>query len=150
MGDKGVDGLRLRPGNIYVLNVKALDADGGIVAVGPTTRIWTPWSEKTKPPLKEVPLRRKATRCPIHHDIWWHGRFPGHEESDEEVDQPLDRFLRDHPTSFEYDYVRVGKAWQNWHHRGQDVARPELEELAEELPEGNVARDTAAWLLSAP
>ena len=142
LGAKGVDGVRLCPGNIYLLNVNAIDDKAGIVAVGTRTRIWTPWAGVTDPPLTE------ARRCPIHHDIWWRGQFPGHEDTDEEVDQPLDRFLRDHPTSFEYDYVRVGKAWQDWHHRGKAAARPELQELVEELPQGNVARDTAAWLLS--
>jgi hypothetical protein len=40
----------------------------------------------------------------------------------------------------------MGKAWLDWHDDRQG-ARRQLEQLVKELPEGNVARGTALWII---
>jgi hypothetical protein len=135
--------MRLEPGNIYKFEVRAVDGSGKIVAQWPATPVWTAWPGRESEP----PLHDSKTESPIFHDIWWRGQFPGHLDTDMTDDEPLDRFLQEHPNAFECDYVRVGKAWQAWCQGRNDEARGQLEQLVRELPAGNVARGTAAALL---
>ncbi len=147
IGEQGVDGLRLAPGNLYLLEVKALKPSGELISRLPRTLVWTPWpNRKSEPPYREFDMVKQS---PIHHGSWWRGSYSGHlpEGKEENLQERLDRYLRDYPDAFEHEYARVGRAWLDWHHKGLDVAKKELEQLLLELPQGNVARDTAAWLL---
>jgi len=143
VGQKGVGGMRLEPGNIYEFEVRAVDESGEVIAQWLPTPVWTAWPGRESEP----PLHSSETASPIFHDIWWRGEFPGHLDTDTKIDEPLGRFLQQHPNAFEFDYVRVGKAWLTWCHTSEEEGRKQLAQLVRELPAGNVARGTAAWLL---
>jgi len=148
VGEKGVGELRLEPGNIYVFEVRALDASGVVIARWPRTRVWTPWGHRTSdPPYASVPIFVRSdvsNRPPIHHRVWHDGSFD--KTRKDRLREKVARFLSDSSSAFEYEYVRMGKAWLDWHDDHQS-ARRQLEQLVKEFPEGNVARGTALWII---
>ncbi len=89
------------------------------------------------------------TQSPIHHGVWWRGNYSGHlpHDNKESLDERIDRYLRDYPDAFEHPFAQVGRAWKDWLKGDARGARPQFERLARDLPTGNVARETAAWLL---
>jgi len=150
VGEKGVGKLRLEPGNIYVFEIRALDASGVVIARWPRTRVCTPWHHRTSdPPYASVPLFVRgdvSNRPPIHNRVWHYGSFDKGTRRRDGLREKVARFLSDSPDAFEYEYVRMGKAWLDWHDDRQS-ARRQLEQLVKELPKGNVARGTAVWLI---
>ncbi|MBN1419652.1 MAG: hypothetical protein JXP34_12815, partial [Planctomycetes bacterium] len=145
---RGIGALRLAPGNIYLLEVKALDAKGHVLARLPRTYAWVPWpGRETEPPAREEDMLKNS---PIHHGVYMRGTYSGHlpNGKEESLDERLDRFLRDYPDAFERNYARVGRAWLDWHGGKTTDARRQLRQISGELPDGNVARETAAWLLA--
>ncbi len=145
VGEKGVGGIRLQPGNIYMFEVRAVDASGTVVARWPKTRVWVPWGyRQTDPPFTEHDTYRNS---PIHNEVWHRGSFGYGDGRKETLREKVARFLRESPDAFEYEYVRLGKAWLDWHDGDHKGARRQLEQLSKELPKGNVVRGTAIWLL---
>jgi len=145
VGSKGVDGMRLEPGNIYMFEVKAVDESGTVVARWPKTRVWVLWGyRQSNPPTIERDLENNS---PIYNGVWFRGRFSYGNGREETLPERVSRFLRERPDAFEHEYVRMGKAWLDWHAGDAAGARRELEDLARELPKGNLARGTAVWLL---
>ena len=55
----------------------------------------------------------------------------------------LTAYLAQNANAFEYEYVRLGQAWLNCLDGGVDEGRKVLEELVQQMPEGNVVRGTA-------
>jgi len=147
VGRKGVGGLYLEPGNIYMFEVRAIDGSGTILARWPpVARVWVPWGyRETDPPRTKVD---SSNILPIRAGVWWQGGFrsPGDERGETHRER-VARFLSESRNAFGYDYVRVGKAWLDWHDGDRGGARAQLQRLAEELPPGNLARGTAMWLL---
>ena len=147
VGAKGVDGLRLELGNIYIFEVRAIDDSNTVVARWPKKRVWVPWEyRRTNAPMSGIDPRTEDD-SPIHHEVWWRGTFQYGDGTEETLPQRVERFLREQPNSFEYDYVRMGKAWLDWHAGDTEGARQQLEQLVKELPKGNLARGTSVWLL---
>ncbi len=145
VGEKGVGGIRLQPGNIYMFEVRAVDASGTVVARWPKTRVWVPWGyRQTDPPFTEHDTYRNS---PIHNEVWHRGSFGYGDGRKETLREKVARFLRESPDAFEYEYVRLGKAWLDWHDGDHKGARRQLEQLSKELPKGNIVRGTAIWLL---
>ncbi len=144
VGARGVGGIRLEPGNIYMFEVKAVDGANTTIARWPNTRVWVPWGyRRTNAPLTGPDSEDSS---PIHHGVYYRSTFSsgGREEN---LPQRVERFLRENPDAFEHDYVRLGRAWLDWHAGDRDGARTQLEQLARQLPKGNLARGTAVWLL---
>ena len=140
--------LRLAPGNIYQLEVKALDENNAVLSRLPRTTVWVPWpGQDTDPPIRHMDM---LTQSPIHHGVFMRVKYQGHLPGgkEETLNQRLDRFLKDCPKAFERNYARVGHAWLEWHRGSKAAARKELLELITELPQRNVARYTAIRLLS--
>ncbi len=147
VGSKGVDGLSLEPGNIYIFEVRAVDESGTVIARWPKTRVWIPWGyRRTNPPLSGINTNRED-KSPIYHEVWFRGTFRYGDGREETLPEKVERFLREQPDAFERDYVRMGKAWLDWHAGDTEGARQQLEQLIEELPKGNLARGTSVWLL---
>jgi len=145
VGVKGVGGLRLMPGNLYLFEVRALDEKGAVLARSAKTPVWTAWDyRETEPPIIENDHKKLA---PIYADVWKNGSINYGKVPDESFPQRIARFLREQPRSFEHDYVRLGRAWRDWHEGKEQEAAKQLRMLVEELPKGNLARGTAAWLL---
>lgn len=148
VGEKGVDGLRLAPGNIYQFEVQARGENNQVLSRLPRTTVWAPWpDQETDSPVRHMDM---VTQSPIHQGVYKRGSYQGHLPGgkEETLNQRLDRFLQDYPKAFERNYARVGHAWLTWHGGNKAAARRELLELIGELPEGNVARHTATHLLS--
>lgn len=147
VGERGVGGLRLAPGNLYRFDVTAVDANGNEVSRMSSQFAWTPWPGR-EPTLPNAALGQdwhdlhRKTRPPIHHETWHRGNYNG-----ESLDDFVNRWLKEFPDAFEVPYVRVGRAWLDWRSGKTREARSVLLELSDKLPEGNVARDTAASLL---
>jgi hypothetical protein len=147
VGAKGVDGLRLEPGNIYIFEVRAIDDSNTVIARWPKKRVWVPWGyRRTSAPLSGINTDFKDN-SPIYHEVWCRGRFDYGDGTEETLPERVQRFLREQPNAFEHDYVRMGKAWLDWHAGDMEGARQQLEQLVEELPIGNLARGTTVWLL---
>lgn len=147
VGAKGVGDLRLEPGNIYIVEIRAVDDSNSVLARWPATRLWVPWQyRRTKTPMSGMNNRDRDT-SPIHHEVWHRGTFDYGDGKEENLPQRVERFLREQPDSFEYDYVRMGKAWLDWHAGDPEVARQQLQQLVKDLPKGNLARGTSIWLL---
>ncbi|MBN1359256.1 MAG: hypothetical protein JW993_01635 [Sedimentisphaerales bacterium] len=145
VGTEGVGGLQLGPGNIYMFEVKAVDDANTVLARWPKTRVWTPWGyRRTDPPLSRLDV---MDGVPIYHGVWHRGTFSYGDGREETLPERVERFLRERPDAFEYDYVRLGKAWLDWHAGDAEGARTQLNRLAQELPKGNLARGTAVSLL---
>ena len=147
VGSKGVDGLRLEPGNIYIFEVRAIDDNDTVIARWPKKRVWVPWGyRRTNPPLSGININRED-KSPIYHEVWFRGTFRYGDGREETLPEKVERFLREQPNAFEYDYVRMGKAWLDWHAGDIEGARQQLEQLVKDLPIGNLARGTTVWLL---
>jgi hypothetical protein len=145
VGEKGVGGLRLAPGNIYMFQVSAVDEAGKVLAQWQRTRAWTPWSHRnSEPPATGI---TRPTDTPIEHEAYYRGVFhrDGRKES---LPERVDGYLREQPNAFEFDYVRVGKAWLDWHDGKTKESRGLLFDLIRRLPKGNVAHTTAIQLLT--
>jgi hypothetical protein len=61
--------------------------------------------------------------------------------------EELNNFLGTHPDAFELEYAQVLSAWLDWRDWQLERARSSLEAAVKRLPEGNVARSTARFLL---
>jgi len=145
VSEKGVGSLFLQPGNIYMFEVRAVDESGTVVARWPRTRIWTPWNHRrSNPPFTG---HDSYNSPPIHDEVWFRGEFNYGDGRKETLQEKVARFLRESPDAFEHEYVRIGKAWLDWHDGDSQSARRQLQELVRELPRGNVVRGTAVWLL---
>lgn len=145
VGEKGVSGLHLQPGNIYMFEVRAVDESGIVIARWPRTRVWTEWEYRESVP----PFAGQDTydKPPIHHEVWHRGTFGYGDGREETLREKVARFLSEYPNFFEYEYVQLGKAWLDWRDDDHSQARQQLKQLREVLPKGNVARGTAIWLL---
>lgn len=147
VGSKGVDGLYLEPGNIYVFEVRAIDESGTVIARWPKTRVWIPWGyRRSNPPISGINTDPEDN-SPIFHEVWYRGTFSYGDGREETLPEKVERFLRGQPDAFEREYVQMGKAWLDWHAGKVKDARMQLEQLVQKLPKGNLARGTAAWLL---
>jgi hypothetical protein len=145
VGAKGVGGKRLRPGNIYIFEVRALDPQGKVVARLPRTRVWVPWSHrKSSPPTEGM---RAISEAPIHDRVWWQGTSTQRGQRPIVLREAVATYLSANADAFEYEYVLLGQAWLNSLDGFSDAERVVLEELAEDLPEGNVVRGTARSML---
>jgi len=148
VGAEGVGDLRLEPGNIYIFEVRAVDDSNTVIARWPKKRVWVPWGyRRTDAPLSGIDAGRRDNLSPIHHRVWFRGTFRGGDGTEETLPQRVERLLREQPNAFEHDYVRMGKAWLDWHAGDMEGARRQLEQLVKDLPTGNLARGTAVWLL---
>ncbi|HUS71873.1 MAG TPA: hypothetical protein VMY06_02320 [Sedimentisphaerales bacterium] len=142
---QGVGNLHLEAGNIYMFELRAIDASGTIIARWPRTRVWVPWAyRQSNPPFTG---HDTYANSPIHHGLWHSGSFGYGDGRKETLREKVARFLRDYPDAFEYEYARMGKAWLDWRDGDREGARRRLEKLVKELPKGNVARGTALWLI---
>ncbi len=147
IGRRGLDGLRLEPGNIYTLQVTARDDRDGVLARSALTRVWVPWEHRAcDPPLVQSAGDRDAV--PVTHGKWWRGSSTYGDGTQESLEQQMGRFLRERPRAFETEYVRMGKAWLDWRDGDLAGARKQLEELTGGLPKTSVAHATSAWLLA--
>ena len=143
-GEKGVGGMKLEPGNIYMFQANARDESGKVVAQWGKTRVWVPWGDReTKPPVVEM---SGSSALPIHHNMYFRTVREVNGVKEDSM-QGADRWLRENPSAFERNYVRVGKAWLDWHDGKVPQARAELVGLCKELPKGNVALATALQLI---
>ncbi len=140
IGRRGVGGLPLEPGNIYILRVTARDESGEVVARSPPTRVWVPWDHR-KCDAPETGFNREGSP-PIYEGIWWRTSRNG-----VKLRPRIAAFYEEHPRAFEREYVRVGDAWIDWRDGDKKKAHKKLATLIAELPERNVARATAQWLV---
>lgn len=159
LGAKGVGDLKLGAGNVYLLQVTAKDAHGGVVARYGRTACYVPWRHRTSVAPRIGDLGASPTAfeemAPIDAKVWHLGQFhDGNRGSVESLPERLDRYLREKPDAFEAEYVRVARAWLQWHDAAATdaaavaQARATLDELARTLPAGNVAGDTARDLVA--
>lgn len=145
VGEKGVGGLRLEPGNIYAFQINAFDAEGQLLARSPRVRVWVPWEHRASdPPIVNDDPRSSV---PITHRKWWRGSSSYGDGKEENLRQQVERFLLEKRKAFEYEYVEMGKAWLDWRDGDRENARKQLLQLVAKLPAGNVARATSAWLI---
>jgi hypothetical protein len=153
VGAKGLGGLRLEPGNIYVFEVSAVDNSGTVIARWPKTRVWIPWPHrKTLAPCPGLDTIGRPpdvdSMPPLDKDgMWWRGEYTDRHGHTETMSEKVERYLRESPDAFEYEYIRLGKAWLQWHDGDAKRARQEFERLTKELPRANLVRSTALWLL---
>ena len=107
--------------------------------------MWVPWSHrKSLPPTEGT---RGISDVPIHDRIWWQVSNRGRGQRPIELREAVATYLSASADAFEYEYVLLGQAWLNCLDGFNDAERIILEELAEDLPEGNVVRGTARSLL---
>ena len=144
VADKGVEGMRLCPGNLYLFQVQARDESGTVLARWGQTWVWAPWTHRESSP--PVNPDGAGLELPIPDDLYfrWSRQHNGEEEN---FPQWAARWLRENPQAFECEYVRVIQAWLAWHDEKIDDARKQLTDLVKQLPKGNVAQATAIWLL---
>jgi hypothetical protein len=136
IGKRGVGGLTLEPGNLYVVRVTARDEAGDVMSQSPLTRIWIPWAHRTTaPPSKD---RDSGGGLPIYEGIWWRTSANG-----VKLRPRIKSFLKTKSKAFEHEYVRVGEAWIDWRDGKKADARKKFAALLSELPERNSARATA-------
>ncbi len=148
---QGVGGLKLVPGNVYLVQVTAIDERGA--SLSRFGRVWcyVPWSHRvaTGPLVRDLASEPAEFDDfpPIEPELWHLGEFHDSSGRVETLPERLERFLRERPAAFEVEYVRVARAWLAWRDGQVDAARAELSELAAALPGGNVAGETARELL---
>jgi hypothetical protein len=143
IGEKGVGGMRLHPGNMYLFEVNARDESGTVLAQWAKTWAWVPWAHRESDP----PVGRGASHdMPLPNDLYYQmsRRSNGEEET---FPQRTDRWLRENPKAFECEYVRVIQGWLAWHDGKVAEARNQLLDLVKRLPKGSVAQATAVWLI---
>lgn len=139
VGARGVGDLRLVPGNIYFVEVEAMQ-DETVVARLPRQRIWIPWQHReSKSPVHGMNSQRPA----FYDDIWLRTNVSG-----KSLEERLPRLITDSSNSFETEYNRIGMAWLDLH-KNKPNAKADLKALVDELPAGNVVRATAQFLLDA-
>jgi hypothetical protein len=146
VGQKGVGGQRLRPGNIYMFEVRAIDRDGKVLARLPRTRVWTPWpNRKSQPPQHESQGARDG--LPFYDQMWWRTgvQVAGNPRVDNR--ERIAEYLPKSGDQFEFEYVQLGRAWLQCLDDNVVEGRREIERLANDLPEGNIVRGTARELL---
>jgi hypothetical protein len=147
VGEKGVGGQKLGPGNIYLFGLLARDEKGNVVSRAVRKRLWTPWgSRESRPPYTDSDTYRQS---PIQVETYYRSSASYGDGRSESLDEKMERFPRDYPDAFELEYVQVGKAWLDWTRGKQDEARGQLEKLVKSIPEGSVPQATAVWLLQA-
>jgi hypothetical protein len=145
VGEKGVGGQRLRPGNIYMFEVRAVDRDKKVLARMPATRVWVPWPHRqSQPPDHE---RGAITSVPIYDQVGWQRSWQVNDGSRVNVREKVAKYLLAGGDGFELEYVELGNAWLQCLDGNVDSGRKELERLAQSLPEGNIVRGTARNLL---
>jgi hypothetical protein len=145
VGKLGVGGQRLRPGNIYMFEVRGVDRGGNVLARLPRTRVWTPWpNRESLPPLHGDGV---VNAIPIYDRVWWQGTTIHGDGTRTELREAVANYLQAGNDDFEYPYVELGKAWLQCLDGHADAGRITLKQLAQGLPEGNVARGTAHALV---
>jgi len=145
VGSKGVGGIQLEPGNIYIFEVAALDISSTVLARWPKTRVWVPWGyRRSNPPITGYDFEKYS---PIYHGVYFRSNVDYGNGKEVTLPERVERFLNEQPDAFEREYVLMGKAWLDWHAGGKEDARTQLEKLVKELPKGNLARGTAISLL---
>jgi hypothetical protein len=145
VGNNGVGGQRLRPGNIYMFEVRAVDSEGNVIARLPRTPVWVAWAHRESSPPVHGPGFINAV--PIYDRAWWQSTTVRRGGPRVELREAVDKFLAASTDHFEYEYVLLGQAWLNCLDGAIDAGRSRLEQLSQELPEGNVVRATACMLL---
>jgi hypothetical protein len=145
VGSTGVGGQRLRPGNIYLFEVRAIDRDGTVVARLPRTPVWVPWPDRDS--LSPVHEGGAISDVPIFDEVWWQGATIHGDGTRTELREAVAKYLSSSADSFEYEYVGLGEAWLNCLDGKVDVGRHALEQFVRDLPEGNVVRGTARSLI---
>ncbi|MCF7975179.1 MAG: M56 family metallopeptidase [Phycisphaerae bacterium] len=145
VGERGVNGLPLCPGNIYMFEVRAVDAQDTVVARWPKTRVWVPWTHRKSP----APVTRDMDRMgpPIYNTVWHRGSFDYGDGTEETLRQKTARLIQEAPDAFEWEYLKLGKAWLDWDDGGVDSAKEQLARLIAALPRGNLVKGTAVSLL---
>lgn len=137
IGERGVGNLRLVPGNVYVMEVDAMQGDS-VVATMPRHRVWVPWEHRdSSPPLGGHSDPRPA----FYHDIYFRTSSNG-----SPLEERLPALIKDSPDIFETEYHRLGMAWLDLHKK-KAGALDQLRTLVGELPAGNVVRETAQSLV---
>jgi HEAT repeat protein len=145
VGSNGVGGRRLRPGNIYMFEVRAFDAQGKVLVRLPRTRVWVPWEDRaSSPPAHDV---GSINVVPIHDRVWWQGTATRLGSPPIKLRDAVAAYLEANPNAFEYEYVLLGQAWLNCLDGLAAADRVVLEHLAQELPQGNIVHGTARSLL---
>lgn len=137
LGERGVGDLQLIPGNIYMVEVEAIQ-DGAVVAALPRQRVWVPWEHRESTP----PQSGFNARPAFYSDIWLRTNVNG-----KSLEDRLPRLIRDSANMFETEYHRLGMAWLDLHKNKPEGAE-QLRKLIDELPEGNVVKTTAQSLLN--
>lgn len=139
IGERGVGGVRLVPGNLYKVSVEARARDGRPVGRWGTTTLWVPWSHRAAKAPYVDPVRQDESRiAPVEHDMWF--RTPS-------MRNRVDDYVAKHGDAFELEYARLAKAWWRWHDGDVAGARGELVALQKKLVPGNVVRETAIWFI---
>ncbi|MEM7478791.1 MAG: hypothetical protein AAF483_27725, partial [Planctomycetota bacterium] len=137
LGAKGVGELKIAPGNIYLLEVEAVQ-DEKVVSRLPLRRLWMPWENReTKPPTVGMASDGPA----FYTDIWLRTNANG-----KSLEERLPKLIENDASAFETEYYRLGMAWLDLH-KEKPNAIPDLKRLVRELPAGNVARATALYLV---
>jgi hypothetical protein len=146
VGAQGVEGMRLVPGNIYMFEVRAVDAQGIAAARWPKTRVFVPWIHRQS----DAPVARDRPRLgpPIYNKVWHRGSFDYGDGNEETLRQKVARLVQETPDAFEWEYLELGQAWLAWDDGRVDSAREQLARLAAALPRGNLVRGTAVSLLA--
>lgn len=138
IGERGVGNLQLVPGNFYVIEVDAMQGDS-VVATMPRHRVWVPWAHRESSP----PLGGLSDGPAFYHGIYFRTSANG-----SPLEERLPALIKDSPKMFETEYHRLGMAWLDLHKK-KAGAPDQLRKLVGELPEGNVVRETAQFLLDA-
>lgn len=145
VGKNGVGGQRLRPGNIYMFEVRAVDRAKKVLARLPATRVWVPWANRQSSSPDHEP--GGITSVPIYDGVGWQASSYVNDGPRINVREKVARYLAAGGNGFELEYVQLGNAWLKCLDGNVGAGRKELERLAQALPEGNVARGTARSLL---
>lgn len=136
IGARGVGGLRLVPGNIYLIEVASM-RNGKTISKSPRCRIWVPWKHRESDP----PETRIGQRPAFYDNIWLRTNANG-----KPLEERLPALINGSPKMFETEYHRLGMAWLDLH-KNKPGAKEQLRKLVDELPKGNIIRSTAQSLL---
>ena len=148
--DAAVVGMPLIPGNVYLFSVECVDATGKALARSRVHRGYVPWNHRPmKPPYQESSYQRDSlAEPPVGVRNWHLGTFSSPEIGVLNNRERLDGYLAQAEDGFEVPYAKVVRAWLYWHDGETQRARELLGAMVQILPEGNVARDTAARVLA--
>jgi hypothetical protein len=146
VGQAGVGGQRLSPGNVYTFEIRAVDRNKKVIARLPRTHVWTRWAHRpSSPPIHEssgpnsVPIFDGATPRSGT-------QIAGQPRVD--IRETVAKFLAQPGDQFEREYVQLGRAWLRCLDGQLESGRAELDLLVQTLPEGNIVRGTARSLLT--